>query len=993
MINFAFLSTVATIAMLAGQSLAQEQSQWPIAADIPAVDDSVLNQKPGSIEAELASFYKVAFAEGGTISPDGSTIAYYTFENGVPQLRTVPAAGGTPKQLTSGGTVTDFYWTRDSKGLVYFADIDGNELSGMTYLAADGSSQRVITDPGEAFTIFGDFSSDGTQMIFASTKRNGDDYDLYIQDMNGGDAKKVYQGRYEWLARAWQPGGPYVVVTETRGSDAEDLYLFNAKTKRMINVYNPKVAAYFGQFEWRSDGSGFYMTTNLGREYQGLAYYDMKSGELTRLENPDADIDRVSLGGKDRYIAWVVNEGGYSKLHARDLKTNDLISLPELPKGVYGIEIAENAPVLKLSISSPQIPEDIWTYNFETETLTRATTSDAAGLDLAKMVYPESVTFKAQDGVDLFGLYYAPREGAMPKEGKPPVVIYLHGGPTDQAKPYFVETIQYLAARGYAVLDLNYRGSTGFGKTFARLDDMRKRTNAVRDIKDAMTWLKASGRVDTQKAGVMGESYGGYLVNAVLGDYPDLFAAGVSAVGVSDWVRALEEASPSLKASDRLEYGDITDPEDRKFFASISPINNAEKIKTPVLVQHGANDPRDPVTESDSLVQKIRDAGGSAEYIRLKDEGHFIRKLNNTVYTYLRIGAFLDKHLMGIEVDVPATTPEPVVAEAPTKTQVKEKVAAQAPITAPEAAKVASDEKVAAPEDVKDVIAAQAPAKAKESAVEKESIAEVVAAPPTEAEGAKEDVVAEMTEETAPEAASQAVTETVPATVKEEKAPVDAAAGALVGTSGAIAALAEADPAPTAAQLEDVQAAAKAKQAAIEDAKKAEEARKALAAAQEKAAQARAAADKAAAALKTQEAATLAASQGAAEAEKTVNSADVAIAKAQASAVEAKDAKAKAEAMLKKAEADIAASAKALTDAQAAKADAQKTLEAATKTQAEEQAKMKSLKEAAQSAEKALEEAQSALGGGAVTVDKGLLEKASDIVKSVVDKVTGEASP
>ncbi|MGD1954236.1 MAG: alpha/beta hydrolase family protein, partial [Sphingomonadales bacterium] len=326
---------------------------------------------------------------------------------------------------------------------------------------------------------------------------------------------------------------------------------------------------------------------------------------------------------------------------------------PELPRGIYSIDMAKTAPVLQIRITSPQIPGDVWTYNFESEALSRVTLSSSAGVDLSAMVLPETITFKARDGVDLYGLFYPPRPQEI--DEKPPVVLMVHGGPTAQARPQFNTTIQYLLARGYAVFDFNYRGSTGYGRTYVSLDDKRLRPNAILDVEDAMGWLESSGRVDVDKAAIFGGSYGGYMVNAALGAFPDLFAAGVSFVGVSDWVRALEEASPSLKASDRFEYGDITDPDDRAYFAEISPLKNADKIKAPILVQHGANDPRDPVTESDRLVQKVRDAGGTVTYIRLKDEGHSIKKITNRVYVYSQVAAFLDEHLMGV---APKTTPK-----------------------------------------------------------------------------------------------------------------------------------------------------------------------------------------------------------------------------------------------------------------------------------------------------------------------------------------------
>lgn len=265
-----------------------------------------------------------------------------------------------------------------------------------------------------------------------------------------------------------------------------------------------------------------------------------------------------------------------------------------------------------------------------------------AGLELTRFTAPESLTFKARDGVELQGLLYLPKTtGGAP----PPVVITVHGGPTGQGRPTFDGFTEYLLARGVATFDLNFRGSTGFGKSFARLDNGRLRPNAVRDIADAIAFLQSSGRVDVSRAAVMGGSYGGYLTNAVLGEYPELFQAGVSLVGVSDWVHALENASPALKASDRIEYGDIADPQVRAFHAQLSPIRKADRITAALLVVHGANDPRDPVAESDRLVKLLREKGREVVYLRYPDEGHGIGKLPNRLHLYKTTADFLEREL------------------------------------------------------------------------------------------------------------------------------------------------------------------------------------------------------------------------------------------------------------------------------------------------------------------------------------------------------------
>ena len=223
------------------------------------------------------------------------------------------------------------------------------------------------------------------------------------------------------------------------------------------------------------------------------------------------------------------------------------------------------------------------------------------------------------------------------------MLLAVHGGPTAQARPDFDGVVQYLLTRGIAVFDFNYRGSTGYGKQFARLNDGRLRAHEYLDMEDAVQWLHTLGTVDPRRVAVMGGSYGGYLTMAAMTRLPGVFRSGVAFVGVANWVTALEGASPQLKASDRIEYGDIHDPADREFFKEISPITHVRDVRAPVMVLHGANDPRDPVTESDQFVHGIREIGGEVEYLRFPDEGHGIRKLSNRIIAYRRIAGFLER--------------------------------------------------------------------------------------------------------------------------------------------------------------------------------------------------------------------------------------------------------------------------------------------------------------------------------------------------------------
>jgi dipeptidyl aminopeptidase/acylaminoacyl peptidase len=639
---------VAVLATMTLSLTVAATTDWDSPEDIPVIEPVTVGLA-GEQPADIIRYLMARGALQTRISPDGNTIAFGYRVTGEPQLWVVDAAGGWPRQLTFGSAVTFFRWSPDGKQLLVGRDFNGNEREGYNLLSVDGSAERQLLPQSNAFRAFGTFSADGSRFIYSSTERNGRDYDIYIAATDTGDTRIVYEGTFGFFPQAWQPGGDLVIVTETRGEDAQDVHLLDIISGEITPLLQPEVAAAYSSFAWLPDGSGFYLATNEDREYAALAFYSLEDDELRFLESPEADISDVTLSGNGRYLAWLTNEDGYSILHMVDRGNDKTLTPPELPPGVYSLEFSDTASALNIRVTGPATPGDVYVWNVGSGELSHAVESSLAGLDAATFVTPESLRYAARDGVELHGLLYLPTNAQLTEN--PPVLVAVHGGPTSQSRPTFEPELQYLVNNGIAVFDVNVRGSTGFGKSYMRLDNREKRLDSVRDLVDTVAFLSQDDRLNTNRIAVMGGSYGGYMVNAVLGSYPGVFDAGVSRVGVSDWVRALQEASPGLKASDRIEYGDIREEKWQQFYAVNSPINNTDNIKVPLLVQHGANDPRDPVTESDRLVTKIREAGGTVTYMRFPDEGHSIAKQANRVAYYRTMAGFLEKQLKLSELD------------------------------------------------------------------------------------------------------------------------------------------------------------------------------------------------------------------------------------------------------------------------------------------------------------------------------------------------------
>lgn len=601
---------------------------------------------------DIARYLLAGGAMSAQLSPDGEHVAVMSDITGVRQWWIVPAQGGQPRQLTFGNGATFARFAPDSESLIYGADNDGNEQEAYYRISLDGLEEdRVLPARRGAFRTFGDVLPDGDRIVFASTERNGLDYDIYVRDLETGEQRLVFEGRYAFWPHSLSPDGRSLVMGERVGEDSNNLYLLDLESGEARTVYEPEPRANstMGGFAWTPDGSAFYHASNEGREFAALVRYELESGETELIEDAGWDVGNIALCGPGgRYLLWTVNEDGFDTLHGRDLDSGAAIDAPDLPEGVYALDCRGERGRAVIRVSGPATPGEVSLWDIAQDEVSVVWAANLAGLDPDLLVTPESIRMTARDGVELQGLLYMPREDARAGEGPPPVVFDVHGGPTAQSRAGFDGPTQYLLNRGIAVFKPNVRGSTGFGRTYTTLDDRENRLDSISDLVDMLAFFREDGRVDAARAAVMGGSYGGYAVNAVLAAHPGEFVAGVSLFGVADWVSALEVASPSLKASDRIEYGDISEPEWREFYEQNSPINQADQITVPVLYSHGVQDPRIDIYETEVMVRTLRENDVRADYIRIPDEGHGWRRLSNRLFYYRRQAAFLEE-MLGVE--------------------------------------------------------------------------------------------------------------------------------------------------------------------------------------------------------------------------------------------------------------------------------------------------------------------------------------------------------
>jgi dipeptidyl aminopeptidase/acylaminoacyl peptidase len=456
----------------------------------------------------------------------------------------------------------------------------------------------------------------------------------------------------------WSPDDTQLVVVRAQSSFDQDLYLLDLPSGAVHHLTPHEGQVRYGSVTWADDGRGLYLVSDRGREFLSLAHLDLagESGDdghasLRFLVTPDSDVEAVNLSPDGHRLAYLTNVEGYSYLTALDVAASRSLPLPVLLSGVldppflyrWGRRLAFSPDGCKLALafSSPSHNPDVWVVDLETRAVTQLTHSSRAGIPQDSFAEPELVRYHSFDGLEIPAFLYLPPGAA--RDDCLPVVVEVHGGPEAQRRAEFNPLYQYFASRGYAVFAPNVRGSTGYGLTYTHLDDVERRMDSVADLAHGARWLAESGIADPQRIAVMGGSYGGFMVLAALTAYPDLWAAGVDIVGIANFVSFLENTGPWRRHLREAEYGTLA--HDRAFLQSISPIHHVDKIKAPLMVIHGANDPRVPIGEAEQIVEALRARGVPVEYLRYEDEGHGLVKLKNRLDAYPKVADFLDRHL------------------------------------------------------------------------------------------------------------------------------------------------------------------------------------------------------------------------------------------------------------------------------------------------------------------------------------------------------------
>ncbi|HEV2729878.1 MAG TPA: prolyl oligopeptidase family serine peptidase [Terriglobales bacterium] len=566
------------------------------------------------------------------------------------QVHLVKMPGGARSQLTfyPDSVSGALYSPASGNAFVFSKDIGGGEFFQLYRFDNESGEITLLTD-GKSRNVAPVWSYDGQKLAYGSTRRDGNDVDLYVVEPANPKSDHMLaqlQGG-GWEPLDWSPDNRKILLREEISANESYLWIVDSGSgEKTLITPKTEVKISYGGGQFSKDGKGIYVTTDKDSEFQRLAYVDLAGKQHTYLSGHISwDVNEFDLSHDGSTIAFVTNEDGFGVLHLLDTKTAKEKAVPDLPKGIVsGVRWHKNNRDLGFDITSARSTSDVYSLDAQTGKVDRWTYSETGDLNTANFSEPQLIHWKTWDGRGISGFLYRP---PAKFSGKRPVIINIHGGPEAQYRPGFLgRNNYYLNELGIALILPNVRGSSGYGKTFLALDNGPLREGSYKDIDSLFDWIQTQPDLDASRVLVTGGSYGGFMTLAVATNYNSRICCSVDVVGPSNLVTFLEHTSGYRQDLRRVEYGDERDPKMRAFLEQIAPFNKAKNITKPLFVIAGKNDPRVPASESDQMVSIVRQNGTPVWWLEAKDEGHGFRKKKNQDYQFYATVMFVREYLL-----------------------------------------------------------------------------------------------------------------------------------------------------------------------------------------------------------------------------------------------------------------------------------------------------------------------------------------------------------
>ena len=584
---------------------------------------------------------------GGSFSPDKSKLLISSNRSGIYNMYTIPVTGGQLEPLTKSDSTSIFsisYFPNDER-ILFRMDGNGDEIYHIYVRNTDGNHRDLTPQEGARANFYG-WSRDKKSFLFASNKRDARYTDLYEMDLETFTAKMLYKNEGGYFLGGLSDNKKYLPLIKPINTNDADLYLYNIEDESMVKINTNQSAN--SPEDFSPDGTALYYTTDDGSEFAQLMKYDIANKSKERVMTRSWDISGAYFTENGTYQITYINEDAKNTIEIKEVATDKNIPLPTIDgMDISNVSFSNDETLMTFYAGSSHTPSNLFVYNLKTKEQTQLTDVLNNEIEAQDLVNATVIRYKSFDGLEIPAIYYKPHKATA--ENKAPALVWVHGGPGGQSRQRFSSFIQYLVNHGYAVLAVNNRGSSGYGKTFYQMDDLNHGDKDLKDCVEGKNWLASQPEIDSEKIGIIGGSYGGYMTMAALTYTPEEFDVGVNLFGVTNWIRTLRSIPSWWEAQKEALYLELGDPNsaDSVRLRAISPLFHTDKVTKPLIVLQGSKDPRVLQVESDEIVAGVKKNGVPVEYVLFDDEGHGFVKKENQIEAYSRVLQFLNVYLKG----------------------------------------------------------------------------------------------------------------------------------------------------------------------------------------------------------------------------------------------------------------------------------------------------------------------------------------------------------
>ena len=585
---------------------------------------------------------------GLSISFDDKHVLYHSNKTGVFNVYSTPVDSKSPRAITSSAKETTYavsYFPHDNR-VLFTQDQGGNELNHLFVMEENGNT-RDLTPGSKLKAAFEGWSRDGKYFYVSTNERDPKLFDLYRYGTKEYKRELIFKNDDAYDDFKVDPAGRYVAVHKIDTTTNNDMFLYDLQSKQIKKISQHEGEVLSEAQDFTPDGKHLLYLTNAGNEFMYPAMYDLATGKSTPLEKANWDYMYAFYSRNGRYRVTAINEDARTAIHVVDTTTNQTVNLPKLPAGdIAGVVISDSEKKMAFLLNGDTSPGNIYSFDFAGGKAAKLTDTLNPEISQSDLVEGKVLRYKSFDGLEIPSILWMPQTASS--TNRVSALVDVHGGPGGQTRKGYSGVIQYLVNHGYAVLGVNNRGSSGYGKTFFVADDQKHGHEPLWDCVEGKKYLQSLDSIDKERIGILGGSYGGYMVLAALTFKPGEFAVGVDLFGVANWVRTLKSIPPWWESFRKALYKEMGDPSTQEqMLHDISPVFFTDRITKPLIILQGENDPRVLKAESDDIVAGIRKKGGIVEYVILPGEGHGFSKRENEIKAYGAILPFLDKYLKG----------------------------------------------------------------------------------------------------------------------------------------------------------------------------------------------------------------------------------------------------------------------------------------------------------------------------------------------------------